>query len=77
MLLFVLKTFFFALFLNSIDLCLCCHGLIVSLRAQLNEGAKDYKLSVNDFVIKAAAHTLALHPVVNSEWKGTRDVRLL
>jgi len=28
------------------------------------------KISLNDFIIKACAHSLSLHPVVNSEWQG-------
>jgi len=48
----------------------CRADKLLELRAQLNQGAKDYKLSVNDFIIKASANTLMIHPVVNSEWKG-------
>jgi len=43
---------------------------ILKLRSELNEGAKDFKLSVNDFVIKAAALALKAVPEVNSEWRG-------
>eukprot|EP01127_Copromyxa_protea_P005283 TRINITY_DN15233_c0_g1_i1.p1 TRINITY_DN15233_c0_g1~~TRINITY_DN15233_c0_g1_i1.p1 ORF type:complete len:598 (-),score=166.88 TRINITY_DN15233_c0_g1_i1:33-1655(-) len=43
-----------------------------ALRTQLNEmGKGDYKLSVNDFVIKAAAIALKEVPEVNSEWCDT------
>jgi pyruvate dehydrogenase E2 component (dihydrolipoamide acetyltransferase) len=42
---------------------------ILKLRSVLNEdGAADYKLSVNDFVIKAAAKALLDVPQVNSSW---------
>jgi len=42
---------------------------LLQLRTELNEGAKDFKLSVNDFVIKAAALALKAVPEVNSEWR--------
>jgi len=42
---------------------------LLRLRTELNEGAKDYKLSVNDFVIKAAALALKAVPDLNSEWR--------
>jgi len=42
---------------------------LLQLRTELNEGAKDYKLSLNDFVIKAAALALKAVPEVNSEWR--------
>lgn len=42
---------------------------ILKLRSVLNEeGAGDYKLSVNDFVIKASAKALLDVPQVNSSW---------
>jgi pyruvate dehydrogenase E2 component (dihydrolipoamide acetyltransferase) len=42
---------------------------ILKLRSALNEeGDGDYKLSVNDFVIKAAAKALLDVPQVNSSW---------
>ena len=41
-----------------------------SLRQQLNEqGQGDYKLSVNDFLIKAAALSMGKVPEVNSSWE--------
>ena len=41
------------------------------LRAKFNEEAKgEFKLSVNDFVIKAAALAMRKVPEVNSEWRG-------
>jgi pyruvate dehydrogenase E2 component (dihydrolipoamide acetyltransferase) len=46
---------------------------LLALRAQLNgrEGA-DYKLSVNDFVIKAVAQGMRKVPGVNASWGGDR-----
>lgn len=58
--------FFFSLFPLSFLLSFN----LFRLRTQLNNGAKDFKLSVNDFVIKAAANALKAHPLLNSEWKG-------
>ncbi|KAJ1649093.1 pyruvate dehydrogenase complex dihydrolipoamide acetyltransferase component (E2) [Dispira simplex] len=44
---------------------------ISKLRAALNEAANgEYKLSVNDFVIKASAQALFKVPEVNSAWQG-------
>jgi len=44
---------------------------LLNLRTQLNEmGNKQYHLSINDFVIKAAALALKAVPQVNSEWRG-------
>lgn len=49
---------------------LCCHG--DRLRKQLNEiGGEEFKLSVNDFIIKAAALTLREIPEANSSWMDT------
>lgn len=42
-----------------------------ALRNELNGLSKDYKLSVNDFVIKAAAKALRAVPEVNSQWNET------
>lgn len=40
------------------------------LRQQLNEqGEGEYKLSVNDFLIKAAALSMSKVPEVNSSWE--------
>ncbi len=38
------------------------------LRQELNENASDFKLSVNDFMIKAAALSMNTVPEVNSSW---------
>lgn len=44
---------------------------LLEMRTQLNTmGKGDYKLSVNDFVIKAAAIALRQVPELNSEWRG-------
>lgn len=47
-------------------------GPLLTLREQLNAGlAKDgVKLSVNDFVLKAAATALRAIPAVNTSWTG-------
>ncbi|MDP2436390.1 MAG: pyruvate dehydrogenase complex dihydrolipoamide acetyltransferase [archaeon] len=45
---------------------------LLKVRAELNESAKGaYKLSVNDFVVKAAAIALRQMPEVNSQWTDT------
>jgi pyruvate dehydrogenase E2 component (dihydrolipoamide acetyltransferase) len=57
----------------------CDIGALMQLRARLNDKApKDpngkspaFKLSVNDFVIKAAAMALMKHPDVNASWTDT------
>ena len=51
----------------------CELDALMALRAQLNgrEGA-DYKLSVNDFVIKAVAQGMRKVPGVNASWGGDR-----
>ena len=42
-----------------------------SLRLQLNElGQGEYKLTVNDFLIKACAAAMSKVPEVNSSWEG-------
>jgi len=50
----------------------CDIGALMQLRARLNEkspkGDGAYKLSVNDFVIKAAAMALMKHTDVNASW---------
>jgi pyruvate dehydrogenase E2 component (dihydrolipoamide acetyltransferase) len=42
------------------------------LRAQLTEMGDQYKVSVNDIVIKAVALALAEHPEVNAHWLGDK-----
>lgn len=50
---------------------------LMELRRRLNDrGSADYKLSVNDFVIKAAAKALAAKPEVNAIWGGDRIFQL-
>src|SRR5258706_5526670 len=50
----------------------CDIGALIQLRARLNEKSPKaegaYKLSINDFVIKAAARALMKHPDVNASW---------
>ena len=54
----------------------CDIGALMEIRARLNDKAPKapdnkspaYKLSVNDFVIKAAAMALVKHPDVNASW---------
>lgn len=46
----------------------CEIDALLNLRKQLNEGADSYKLSVNDFVIKATAQALAKFPKANVSW---------
>lgn len=47
---------------------------MLALRASINGKAKDgeYKISVNDFVIKAAAAALRKVPEVNAQWMGDK-----
>jgi len=57
----------------------CDIGALMQIRARLNdrspknEGA--YKLSVNDFVLKAAAQALLKHPNVNASWTESAILR--
>jgi pyruvate dehydrogenase E2 component (dihydrolipoamide acetyltransferase) len=58
----------------------CDIGALTEVRARLNarapkEGAGAYKLSVNDFVLKAAAEALMRHPEVNSSWTDSALLR--
>jgi pyruvate dehydrogenase E2 component (dihydrolipoamide acetyltransferase) len=58
----------------------CDIGALMEVRARLNarapkEGEGAYKLSVNDFVLKAAAAALMRHPDVNSSWTDTALLR--
>jgi pyruvate dehydrogenase E2 component (dihydrolipoamide acetyltransferase) len=50
----------------------CDVGALMETRARLNDkapkGEGGYKLSVNDFVIKASAMALMKHPDVNASW---------
>ena len=61
----------------------CDIGALMQLRARLNDHAPKgadgktpaYKLSVNDFVIKAAAMALMKHPDVNASWTEAAILR--
>jgi pyruvate dehydrogenase E2 component (dihydrolipoamide acetyltransferase) len=57
----------------------CDIGALMQARARLNErspkGEGAYKLSVNDFVLKAAAQALMKHPEVNASWTETAILR--
>lgn len=43
---------------------------LLNLRKQVNEDATDYKVSVNDFVIRACAKALREVPAANTSWAG-------
>jgi pyruvate dehydrogenase E2 component (dihydrolipoamide acetyltransferase) len=58
----------------------CDIGALMEARARLNarspkSGEGAYKLSINDFVIKAAAAALMKHPDVNASWTDTAVLR--
>jgi pyruvate dehydrogenase E2 component (dihydrolipoamide acetyltransferase) len=57
----------------------CDIGALMAIRARLNEKAPKgdgaYKLSINDFVLKAAAMALMKHPDVNASWTDTALLR--
>src|SRR5712671_4538542 len=58
----------------------CDIGALMEVRARLNarspkDGPDAYKLSINDFVIKAAASALMKHPDVNASWSDTALLR--
>jgi pyruvate dehydrogenase E2 component (dihydrolipoamide acetyltransferase) len=40
----------------------------LDMRSELNARAKDYKIGVNDVLLKAAAEALVRHPQVNASW---------
>ena len=46
----------------------CAVDALLETRAQLNERSDDYTLSVNDFVIRAAALALRKVPTANASW---------
>jgi len=49
----------------------CSVDKLLEMRASLNELANgEYKLSVNDFIVKACAVAMKKMPIVNSEWRG-------
>jgi pyruvate dehydrogenase E2 component (dihydrolipoamide acetyltransferase) len=57
----------------------CDIGALMQARARLNDrspkGDGAYKLSVNDFVVKAAAQALMKHPAVNASWTDAAILR--
>ena len=56
----------------------CRLDALMATRARLNEAAGKnaaYKLSVNDFVIKASAMALMKHPDVNASWTDSAILR--
>lgn len=48
----------------------CIADKLLALRADLNGRSKDYKLSINDFIIRAAALSLRKVPAVNASFAG-------
>ncbi|EPY28001.1 pyruvate dehydrogenase E2 component (dihydrolipoamide acetyltransferase) [Strigomonas culicis] len=49
----------------------CCADNMMALIKQLNaKGAGDFKITVNDYIIKAVARANLLVPEVNSSWQG-------
>jgi len=49
----------------------CIVDKLLKIRADLNaKGEGKYKLSVNDFIVKAAALSLRKKPIANSAWMG-------
>src|SRR6185312_5594324 len=55
----------------------CNLDSLMATRAKLNDAGKNaaYKLSVNDFVIKAVAMALMKHPDVNASWTESSILR--
>ncbi|MDY0241195.1 MAG: pyruvate dehydrogenase complex dihydrolipoamide acetyltransferase [Rhodospirillaceae bacterium] len=48
----------------------CVADKLLALRSDLNGRSKDYKLSINDFIIRAAALALRKVPAVNASFAG-------
>ncbi len=46
----------------------CALDELMKVRKELNDGAQGFKLSVNDFIIKATAVALAKYPAANVSW---------
>jgi pyruvate dehydrogenase E2 component (dihydrolipoamide acetyltransferase) len=59
-------------FYLSID---CELDALLTLRKQINDGADGFKLSVNDFIIKATAVALAKYPAANVSWTDDNVVQ--
>ena len=53
----------------------CELDALLKVRADLNARSKDYKLSVNDFIIRAAALTLKKFPNINAAWSEDAILR--
>lgn len=53
----------------------CELDALLNLRQQVNFGAENYKLSVNDFIIKAVAKSMRDVPEVNTAWAGNSIVQ--
>ncbi|MCW2243343.1 pyruvate dehydrogenase complex dihydrolipoamide acetyltransferase [Azospirillum canadense] len=53
----------------------CELDALLKVRADLNARSKDYKLSVNDFIIRAAALTLKKFPNINAAWSEEAILR--
>ena len=53
----------------------CDIGALLTLREQINQGAKDFKLSVNDFVVKALGLALRDVPDANVSWTESAMLR--
>jgi pyruvate dehydrogenase E2 component (dihydrolipoamide acetyltransferase) len=47
----------------------CNLDALLKTRQHLNENTKDYKISVNDLIIKASSSALKQHPGVNASWQ--------
>lgn len=53
----------------------CDIGALLALREEINKGAKDFKLSVNDFVVKALGLALRDVPDANVSWTENAMLR--
>ncbi|ALJ37302.1 pyruvate dehydrogenase complex dihydrolipoamide acetyltransferase [Azospirillum brasilense] len=53
----------------------CELDALLKVRSDLNARSKDYKLSVNDFIIRAAALTLKKFPNINAAWSEEAILR--
>jgi pyruvate dehydrogenase E2 component (dihydrolipoamide acetyltransferase) len=53
----------------------CDIGALLALREEINKGAKDFKLSVNDFVVKALGLALRDVPDANVSWTEAAMLR--
>ncbi len=53
----------------------CQIDALLELRADLNGRSEDYKLSVNDFVVRAAALALRMVPAANASWSEQAVLR--